>query len=161
MPLVSEAFPQANLAGWYQNVSGHGRFPVRARLHGRHRLDFGALSSARSRLWSFPRLMGRLRRKHSVVSLGDKVQRMSDDPARHFGLKGRGQIETGYAAGIVILDADRVIDTAMHDDPAQYPTGIPYVLVNGRITVDGQACMGSPLVEPGITPLVNSRAALR
>ena len=92
---------------------------------------------------TFPRLLGRLRRKHPVMSLEDMVQRMADNPARRFGLKGRGRIENGYAADMVVFDADRVIDTATYDDPAQYPAGIPYVLVNGRIAVDDERCTGS------------------
>ena len=77
------------------------------------------------------------------MSLEDMVQRMADNPARRFGLKGRGRIENGYAADMVVFDADRVIDTATYDDPAQYPAGIPYVLVNGRIAVDDERCTGS------------------
>ena len=92
---------------------------------------------------TFPRLLGRLRRKHPVVSIEDMVQRMSDNPARRFGLRGRGRIEEGYAADIVIFDVDRIIDTATFDDPAQYPVGIPYVLVNGRIVVDNEICTSS------------------
>ena len=38
--------------------------------------------------------------------------------------------------------AERVIDTATYDDPRQYPVGIPYVLVNGRVAVDQEKCTG-------------------
>ena len=42
----------------------------------------------------------------------------------------------GAWADIVLLDPDRVADTATYDDPEQYPEGIPYVLVNGEPVVD-------------------------
>ena len=40
-------------------------------------------------------------------------------------------------ADLVIFDPDTVIDNATWEDPHQYPTGIPYVLVNGVAVVDG------------------------
>ena len=58
-------------------------------------------------------------------------------------LQDRGRIAQGYVADLVVFDADRVIDTATYDDPAQYPVGIPYVLVNGVIAVDAERYTGS------------------
>ncbi len=91
----------------------------------------------------FPRFLGRLRRKYPVLSLEQTVQRMTDNPARRFGLTDRGLVKEGYFADIVIFDAERVIDTATYDDPVQYPVGIPYVLVNGQVAVDSGRCTGS------------------
>ena len=68
---------------------------------------------------------------------------MTDVPARRFGIRNRGRIEPGYRADITIFDADRVIDTATYDDPRQHPAGIPYVLVNGAIAVDGGVPTGA------------------
>ncbi len=92
---------------------------------------------------TFPRILGRLLRMHPIMSLEAMVQRMADNPARRFGLKDRGRIAEGFAADIVVFDAERIIDTATYDDPAQYPVGIPYVLVNGTIAVDAEQCTGS------------------
>jgi len=39
-------------------------------------------------------------------------------------------------ADIAIFDSARVIDRATFEMPNQYPTGIEYVLVNGKISVD-------------------------
>ena len=135
--------PPSDLAGWEQSARDA------VELLSRPDYMVGSDSiSAHSRphpraYGTFPRLLGRLLRKHPVMSLEAMVQRMADNPARRFGLKGRGRIEKGYAADIVVFDADRVIDTATYDDPAQYPVGIPYVLVNGRIAVDDERCTGS------------------
>jgi N-acyl-D-amino-acid deacylase len=41
----------------------------------------------------------------------------------------------GYWADLVIFD-DTVADTATFTDPHKYPTGIPYVFVNGVAVVD-------------------------
>ena len=70
------------------------------------------------------------------------VQRMTDNPARRFGLTRRGRIEKGYFADMVVFDPDHVIDNATYDDPIQYPTGIPFVVVNGQVAVDDERCTG-------------------
>ena len=91
---------------------------------------------------TFPRFLGRLRRQFGVLSLEQMVQRMTDNPARRFGLTHRGLIREGYFADIVVFDADRIIDNATYDDPRQFPTGIPNVLVNGEVAVDHERCTG-------------------
>ena len=91
---------------------------------------------------TFPRFLGRLRRQVGNMTLEQVVQRMSDNPARTFGLTRRGRIEKGYYADVVVFDPDRIIDNATYDDPCQFPTGIPYVLVNGQVAVDRERCTG-------------------
>ena len=92
---------------------------------------------------TFPRFLGRLRRQFGILSLEQMVQRMTDNPARRFGLARRGRIEKGYFADIVVFDADHIIDNATYDDPVQFPTGIPFVLVNGQVAVDQERCTGA------------------
>ena len=90
----------------------------------------------------FPRFLGRLRRKHPIITLEQTVQRMTDNAAQRFGLTDRGRIERGRYADIVVFDAEHVIDNATYDDPVQFPTGIPFVLVNGQVAVDTERCTG-------------------
>lgn len=91
----------------------------------------------------FPRFLGRLRRQFDIMTLEDMVQRVTDNPARRFGLRGRGLIKEGNYADLVVFDADHIIDNATYDDPEQYPAGIPYVLVNGQVAVDNEQCTGA------------------
>ncbi len=91
---------------------------------------------------AFPRLLGRLRRAFGVLSLELMVEKMTDAPARRFGFTRRGRIEEGFYADITVFDADRVIDNSTYDDPRQFPSGIPFVLVNGQIAVDDEECTG-------------------
>lgn len=91
---------------------------------------------------TFPRFLGRLRRQFGVLSLEKMIQRMTQNPAERFGLKGRGILKKGNYADIVIFDQHKIIDTATYDDPHQFPVGIPYVLVNGMIAVDQERCTG-------------------
>jgi N-acyl-D-amino-acid deacylase len=91
---------------------------------------------------AFPRFLGRLRRQFPTIGLEAMVHRMTDRPARRFGLTRRGRIEKGHFADITVFDAARVIDNATYDDPRQFPTGIPFVIVNGAVAVDHERCTG-------------------
>jgi N-acyl-D-amino-acid deacylase len=91
---------------------------------------------------AFPRFLGRLRREFGGVTLEAMIQRMTDAPARRFGLTRRGRLERGYFADLVVFDPERVIDNATYDDPRRYPTGIPFVVVNGQLAVDQERCTG-------------------
>ena len=59
-------------------------------------------------------------------------------------------------ADITIFDPAKVIDTATFESPNQYPIGIEYVLVNGKISVDKgrrtAALTGRVLRGPGYKP---------
>jgi len=90
----------------------------------------------------FPRFLGRLRRQFPILTLEGMVQRMTDNPARRFGITDRGRIEKGYFGDVVVFDPDHIIDNATYDDPTQFPTGIPFVLVNGQVAVDTERCTG-------------------
>ena len=91
---------------------------------------------------AFPRFLGRLRRRHRTLSLETMVQRMTDGPARRFGLTGRGRLQPGYFADLVAFDPDTVTDTATYDDPRRFPVGIPWVMVNGQVAVEEGRCTG-------------------
>ncbi len=103
--------------------------------------SLGSMCHPRS-FGAYPRFLGRLRRNVGGISLETMINRMTDAPAQRFGLTKRGRLAPGYAADVVVFDADRIIDTATYDDPRQEPAGIPYVLVNGCIAVDDDRCTG-------------------
>ena len=92
---------------------------------------------------TFPRVVGRFQRKYNTMPLEHTIQRITDNPARRFGLKQRGRIQEGYFADIVLFDPDTINDNATYDDPKQFPTGIPYVIVNGEIAVSMEQCTGT------------------
>ena len=58
-------------------------------------------------------------------------------PAARLGLKDRGCVRDGCAADIVLFDAASVRDVGTYQDPHHFPEGIPYVIVNGAVVVDG------------------------
>ncbi len=84
---------------------------------------------------AFPRILGRLRRRHGA-RLETLIHAMTKRAADRFDLKGRGVLKPGVYADIVVFDPAQVSDTATYEDPRQRPTGIPYVVVNGKIALD-------------------------
>jgi len=91
---------------------------------------------------TFPRFLGRFRRRFGGVRLETLIQRVTQNPSVRFGLKERGVIKEGFFADITIFDSESIIDNSTYDDPKQFPTGIPFVLVNGQIAVSNEVCTG-------------------
>lgn len=85
---------------------------------------------------SYPRVLGKYVREEEALTLEDAIRKMSSFPAQRLGLKDRGLIKEGMWADIVIFDPVKVIDKATYQDPHQYPEGIEYVLVNGKVVVE-------------------------
>ena len=114
-------------------------------------------SKSHPRGWgSYPRILGRYVRDEKLLSLEAAVQKMTGAPAARVGLRDRGLIREGMFADVVVFDPAKVIDRATFEAPNQYPIGIEYVLVNGKISVDkGQrtaALAGRVLRGPGYSP---------
>jgi N-acyl-D-amino-acid deacylase len=84
---------------------------------------------------TFPRVLGKYVREEKIVPLPEMMRKMTSIPAQKFGFGKRGTLKSGYFADIVIFDQDKVIDKATWTDPHQYPEGIEYVLVNGRVVI--------------------------
>lgn len=86
------------------------------------------------RLWgTYPRVLGHYSRDRGLMSLETAVHKMTGLPAQRFGLADRGIVAEGRAADLVVFDPAQVRDNASYDDPAQAPSGIHAVLVNGRL----------------------------
>ncbi len=85
---------------------------------------------------TFPRVLGHYVREKEIISLELALRKMTSLPAERLGLTDRGFIKEGMKADITIFDPETVKDLSTFGAPHQYPAGIPYVLVNGEITVD-------------------------
>jgi N-acyl-D-amino-acid deacylase len=93
---------------------------------------------------TYPRILGRYAREEGWLTLEEAVRKMSGLAAETFQLYDYGRIEAGARANLVVFDPERVIDRATFDNSTQYPVGIEYVIVEGRLTVQGERQM-----EPG------------
>lgn len=85
---------------------------------------------------TMPRKIRRYAMDRGVISLPFAVRSMTGLPAQIMRLKDRGFIRNGYWADLVLFD-DTIADHATFTEPHQYPTGIPYVFVNGVAVIDG------------------------
>jgi dihydroorotase/N-acyl-D-amino-acid deacylase len=85
---------------------------------------------------TFPRVLGRYVRERQVLTLEDAIKKMTSMPAATLRLTDRGRLVPGARADLTIFSADSVSDGATFQDPHQYPSGIPYVIVNGTLAVD-------------------------
>ena len=84
---------------------------------------------------TFPRILGYYVREKKIMPLETAIHKMTGLSAERLGLKDRGFLKEGYYADITIFDPNTVLDQSTFTDPHQYPIGIPYVIVNGKIAV--------------------------
>lgn len=84
---------------------------------------------------TYPRVLGHYVRNQSAFPLAEGIRKMTGAPAQFLRLKDRGLLHENYWADIVIFDPETIIDNATYENPNQTPTGISYVIVNGKITV--------------------------
>ena len=84
---------------------------------------------------TYPRILGRYVREKDILTFEEAIYKMTGFPAKRLGLKDRGTLTLGSWADVVIFNPKTVLDNATYLDPHQFPTGIPYVIVNGIIVV--------------------------
>jgi N-acyl-D-amino-acid deacylase len=85
---------------------------------------------------TFPEYLGRYVRELGVLSLEECVAHLTGRPAARLRLPDRGLVREGFRADLVLFDPERVAAGATYDRPRTLPTGIPYVLVDGRFVMD-------------------------
>jgi N-acyl-D-amino-acid deacylase len=85
---------------------------------------------------TFPRVLGKYVRDAKLFSHEDAIAKMTGMPAAKLDLRRRGLVRQGYFADLAVFDPETVRDTATFEDPHRYPSGIPYVIVNGEVIVD-------------------------
>jgi N-acyl-D-aspartate/D-glutamate deacylase/photosystem II stability/assembly factor-like uncharacterized protein len=103
------------------------------------RASDGPLAGSKShpRGWgSYPRILGRYVRDERLLTLEGAVHKMTGAPAARVGLRDRGVLREGMFADITIFDPRTVMDRATFESPNQYPVGIEFVLVNGKVNVE-------------------------
>jgi N-acyl-D-amino-acid deacylase len=100
-------------------------------------LNISTATNAHPRAFgSFVRILSKYVREEKVISLEQAVRQMSALPANFLQLYDRGRIAPGMAADLLVFDPQRVQDTATFAKPLSFPTGMPYVIVNGKVAID-------------------------
>ena len=85
---------------------------------------------------SFPRILSKYVREEKVLTLEEAVRKMTGKPAEVFGLRKRGTLLQGNYADLVLFNPETVKDHGDYVEPEQYPTGIDYVFINGKLVID-------------------------
>ena len=97
---------------------------------------------------SFPKILGQFVRDDGVITMEQAIRKMTSFPAQRYGLGGRGVLRDGMKADIMIFDPIAVSGTATYAKPKQYPLGMEYVLVNGKMVVEKGKHTGATPGEP-------------
>ncbi|MEW6524148.1 MAG: D-aminoacylase [Bacillota bacterium] len=84
---------------------------------------------------TYPVVLGRYVREEGLLTLEEAVRKMTSLPARRVGLLDRGVILAGAWADLVVFDPATIGSCSTIENPAQFPAGIHYVLVNGKTTI--------------------------
>jgi N-acyl-D-amino-acid deacylase len=80
---------------------------------------------------NFARLLGKYVREEELLPLEEAIRRLTRLPAENWKLHGRGCLDQGCYADVVVFDPTTIGDRATFDEPQQYATGVRDVLVNG------------------------------
>jgi N-acyl-D-amino-acid deacylase len=96
------------------------------------------------RLWgTFPRVIGRYARDLRLFPMEAAIHKMTGLPAQVFKLPGRGRLEAGCFADLVVFDSHAIIDRATYESPKKRAIGIKQVFVNGVLSFsDGSGSTG-------------------
>jgi N-acyl-D-amino-acid deacylase len=85
---------------------------------------------------AFPRFLRLYVNEKKTISLSEAIKKITSMPAAKMRLQDRGSIKEGNFADIVVFNPQTIADKATYTRPEQYPVGIDYVIVNGKIVID-------------------------
>ncbi|MFF0967916.1 N-acyl-D-amino-acid deacylase family protein [Streptomyces sp. NPDC003703] len=85
---------------------------------------------------TFPHYLGYYVRELGVLSLEECVAHLTSRPAARLGLPDRGVVREGHRADLVLFDPATVAAGSTFAEPRALPTGIPYVLIDGRFVIE-------------------------
>ena len=100
---------------------------------------------------TFPRILGHYCRERQAMSLELGVRKITAMPAARLNFRDRGTVRPGAIADLAVFDPATVADQATFENPHQYPTGVPHVIVAGTFVVrDGEHTGATPgrIVKP-------------
>jgi N-acyl-D-amino-acid deacylase len=84
---------------------------------------------------SYPKVLSQYVRQKKYFTIEEAIYKMTGAPTTNLGLKGRGLIQLGMAADLVIFNPDIIQDRATFKNPKIISEGITHVLVNGKFVI--------------------------
>lgn len=92
---------------------------------------------------TYPRKLREYVFNRKVISLPRMIQASSLQVAQVFKLRERGKLSAGYFADVIVFDPQTVADRATFEQPERLAAGMQYVIVNGRLALDGGKYTGA------------------
>ncbi|TXT64603.1 MAG: D-aminoacylase (Aspartate, glutamate ETC) [Promethearchaeota archaeon] len=86
---------------------------------------------------TYPRYLKKFVLENKILRLEDAIRKMTSFPANKFGIKDRGLLKEGFYADINIFDPKMIKDNATLQEPNKFSEGIEYVIINGKIVLNG------------------------
>lgn len=83
---------------------------------------------------TFPRFL-QVTREQQLMSLEAAIAKITALPAKILGLKDRGTLTIGKKADLTIFDAAQIADKSIYTDSLRKPSGINYVIIDGKIAL--------------------------
>lgn len=81
---------------------------------------------------TFPCLLGEMVRERKWLSLPDAIHKITGKPAARYKMTGRGVLQPGAYADVVVFDAATIHARATYEDPCQSPSGVKYLFREGK-----------------------------
>lgn len=88
--------------------------------------------------WFFRRFV----RERKAFTREAAIQKLTDAPARRFGLSDRGRLDEGMRADVIVFDPDTFSEQGTLDAPNQLAVGMEHVIVNGIVTMKNGVTTG-------------------
>jgi N-acyl-D-amino-acid deacylase len=92
---------------------------------------------------TFPRVLGVYAREMGLLTLEEAVRKITSLNAAKVGITDRGLLRAGNFADVTIFDPKTVIDQSTFTAPFAYNKGIAYVIVNGKVVLEGNLHTGA------------------
>ena len=97
---------------------------------------------------TFPRVLGRYVREQRWITLPEAIRKMTSAPAARLRLEGRGLIQPGAVADIVLFNPNTIVDRSTFTDPAALPRAMEKVYVGGELVWDASTSLGAGSGKP-------------
>lgn len=90
---------------------------------------------------TFPRFLGRYRKKYNLLSMEAMINRMTKVPADRFGLIDRGVLDKGKSADLLVF-RENFQDRATYENPKVLAEGLDVLIINGQIVIKNNIFQG-------------------
>lgn len=84
---------------------------------------------------AFSRFLQRYVFDEGCLSYGDAIAKVTSKPADFLGLQGRGRLQVGCFADVLLLDPKTFADRATYAKPRQFSRGVHALWLNGRMAI--------------------------